>query len=226
MKLITTEDGSVETKDGKILLFSVERFLAEIANGDCCFICGAEPGSKKFTDEHVIPDWVLRDKGLHSGKIVLPNQAAFMYGRYVVPCCEECNGRMAMIFEEPISAAFAEGYDGVVQIMRSGQGALLWVWLALIFLKLHLKHRELRWHVDRRLGDVKISKAYDWTQLHHIHCVIRSFYTGAVIDPKVYGSLFVLPASDAESPEEFDFADLLPGVSIFIRIGSSIDLRY
>src|SRR4051812_5717962 len=45
------------------------------------------------------------------------------------------------------------------------------------FFKVHLKHKELRWHRDRRLGDAKMSEPYDWTQLHHIHCVVRTFYT-------------------------------------------------
>jgi hypothetical protein len=217
--LIQKDDDSVETRDGRIVLFSVPRFLAEIEKGDGCFICGAKPGTKEFNDEHVIPDWVLRDRGLHSGNVVLPNAAAFMYGRYVVPCCRDCNEKMANIFEEPISAAFAQGYEGVVELIWTGRGQILWLWLALIFLKVHLKHRELRWHRDRRRGDAKMSEAYDWTQLHHIHCVVRSFYSGAAIDPKVYGSLFVWPATDIEGGEEFDFADLLPAASILLRIG-------
>src|SRR5690349_2335761 len=110
--LIRNDDDSVETRDGRIVLFSVPRFLSEIENGDGCFICGAKPGTKEFNDEHVIPDWVLRDRGLHSGNLVLPNAAAFMYGRFVVSCCKDCNEKMANIFEEPISAAFARGYEG------------------------------------------------------------------------------------------------------------------
>ena len=78
--------------------------------------------------------------------------------------------------------------------MRSGNGALLWRWMALIFFKLHLKHRELWWHLDRRGRNTKMSEKYDWVQLHHIHCVLRTFYTGAIIDTKVYGSLLVWPA--------------------------------
>ena len=219
MALRKMDDDSVESEDGRIILFSVPRFLAEIENGDGCFICSAKPGTKEFNNEHVIPDWVLRDRGVHSGKIVLPNSEPFMYGHYVVPCCKECNGKMADIFEEPISRAFARGYEGVADLMRTGLGYLLWHWLALIFLKVHLKHREFRWHQDRRLGDLRMSGAYDWTQLHHIHCVVRSFHTGACIHPNVYGSLFVWPASDAEDGEKFDFANLLPGASVLIRIG-------
>jgi hypothetical protein len=219
--LMVSEDGSVESHDdGRIILFSVERFLAQIRDGDGCFICGARADTKLFNNEHVIPNWVLRDRGLHSSKLALPNQAAVMYGRYVVPCCKDCNESMATEFEDPISEAFAEGYEGVANLMRSGRANLLWRWLALIYLKLHLKHRELRWHLQRQLGDTKMSEAYDWTQLHHIHCVVRSFYTGAIIDPKVYGSLFVWPASDVEDTESFDVANLLPAASILIRIGA------
>ena len=87
--LLVSQDGSVESHDGRIALFSLERFLAEIRDGDGCFICGARASTKHFNNEHVIPDWVLRDRGLHSSKLILPNQAAFMYGRYVVPCCKD-----------------------------------------------------------------------------------------------------------------------------------------
>jgi hypothetical protein len=217
--LIRKRDGSVETQEGRIVLFSVERFLDEIANGDSCFICGAKPGEKEFNSEHVIPDWVLRNRGLHSGSIVLPNKASITYGRCVIRCCQECNENMANIFEVPISEAFARGYEGVTNMMRTGRSFLLWLWLALVFLKLHLKDRDMRWHLNRSLGDAKISDAYNWTQLYHIHCIVRAFYTGAVIDPKVHGSLFVWPASDIEGDEEFDLAEVLDGASILIRIG-------
>jgi hypothetical protein len=126
---------------------------------------------------------------------------------------------MAEVFEEPISQAFARGYEGVVDLIRKGRGHLLWNWLALIFLKIHLKHRDLRWHLNCNQGDARMSEAYDWTQLHHVHCVARSFHTGATIDPRVYGSLFVWPASNSEGGEEFDFANLLLGASLLLRIG-------
>ena len=155
------KDDSVESADGRIILYSVTRFLDEIANGNECFICGAKSGTKQFNREHVIPDWVLRDRGLHSGNIALPNKGAVMYGRYTVPCCSECNTKMATIFENPISDAFARGWKGVTDLIRKDGGRLLWLWLALIFLKAHLKHRKLRWHLNRKQGDARIADAYD-----------------------------------------------------------------
>jgi hypothetical protein len=64
-----------------------------------------------------------------------------------------------------------------------------------------------------------MADTYDWTQLHHIHCVVRAFSTGAAIDPQVYGSLLVWPANTDENGDQFDFADLLPEASLLIRIG-------
>jgi len=48
MQFKRLKDDSVETVDGRIILYSVTRFLDEIANGDGCFICGAKPGTKEF----------------------------------------------------------------------------------------------------------------------------------------------------------------------------------
>jgi hypothetical protein len=119
--------------------------------------------------------------GLHSGNITLPNKGAVMYGRYTVPCCAESNTQMAKIFETPIGAASARGRKGVTELVAKDGGRLLWHWLALIFLKGHLKHRDLRWHLNRNPGDARIDDTYDWTELHHIHCVVRSFHTGAFL---------------------------------------------
>ena len=218
---IRTTDGSIEAPGGRVIYFSVDRFISEIAKGDACFICGGKPTEKPFNDEHVLPAWILRKHALHSGKIALPNSADFMYGRYVIPCCTECNSRMSEIFEAPISAAFEQGYQGVRQFLRGDGGPLLFLWLASLFLKTHLKHRELRWHLDARRGDEKIADLYDWTELHHIHSIVRAFYSGAKLNARVYGSLVLLPASMNEGPEYFDYGDLFPGRSVLLRLGDT-----
>jgi hypothetical protein len=107
-----TPDGSVETRDGRVVLFSVDRFISEIVHGSGCFICGASPASKQFNDEHVIPDWILKRHELHSGRLIMPNSEDFMYGRYVIPCCVECNTEMSKFLEGPISAVFDRGIQG------------------------------------------------------------------------------------------------------------------
>jgi hypothetical protein len=82
-----------------------------------------------------------------------------------------------------------------------------------------LKHRDLRWHLNRNLGDARIADTYDWTELYHVHCIVRSFHTGAFLQDGVYGSILVLPASDADGGEQFDFANVLDGASIMLRFG-------
>ena len=214
---IRTNDGSIETPDGRVIYFSLDRFISEIAKGSACFICGGTSAKKSFNNEHVLPDWVLKRCELHSRRVTLPNSEGFMYGRYVIPCCTECNALMSELFEVPISAAFEEGYRGLVEFMKSEGGPRLFVWLAMLFLKTHLKDRDFRWDLDARRGNEKIADIYDWTELHHIHCLVRSFYSGASLSPRVFGSVALLRAT--KSDEQFDYGDLLPGKAVLLRLG-------
>jgi hypothetical protein len=79
-----TPDGSFLDHSGKVLFFSIDRFVNDICLGRCCFICGAQPGSKVFNDEHVIPEWVLRKFDLFDRTITLPNGGTVKYGRFKV----------------------------------------------------------------------------------------------------------------------------------------------
>jgi hypothetical protein len=74
-----TEDGSVLTKDDRVVFFSCSRFITDVVQGNCCFICGARPGTVPFNDEHILPDWILRKFGLHDKTINLPNGGKFRY---------------------------------------------------------------------------------------------------------------------------------------------------
>jgi hypothetical protein len=84
MMFRVTQDSSVLDRDGRIIFFSLERFISDIANGDCCFICGVQRGAFPFNDEHVIPDWILRRFGLHGRRIQIPNLTGFRYGELTV----------------------------------------------------------------------------------------------------------------------------------------------
>jgi hypothetical protein len=129
---------------------------------------------------------------------------------------------MGEIFEVPISQAFNNGYDAVANFMREpGSINKLFVWLCLIYLKTHLKDLSLRMHRDLRLSDEVIADMYEWDELHHIHCVARSFLSGAMIDPEVFGSLLLLPAKQMEDQDGFDYGDHYKGRSILVRIGES-----
>ena len=163
-------------------------------SGRCCFICGAQPGSKIFNDEHVIPDWVLRKNGLFHKSITLPNHLTIKYDRFKVSCCQDCNSLMGRRIEERISKVVNAGAEAIQKHIAGGGALEFFVWLGLIFLKTHLKDREFRIHRDLREPDDKIGDMYNWEELHHLHCVTRCFMNGAVIERGVFGSLGVFAA--------------------------------
>jgi hypothetical protein len=198
-------DGSIEDADGKVIFFSTARFVQDIVLGECCFICGARPGQKPFNDEHVIPEWILRRYNLFDRKITLPNETGLRYGSYTVPCCADCNALMGRHFEEPISHAVN---GGRLLDLVSTDPLLVYAWLALIYLKTHLKDRALRLHLDTRKGSEKIADDYDWTELHHLHCLARYFYSGAEIEREAAGSFTALNVDNGGSTDRFDYSDL------------------
>ena len=218
--MFITEDGSAVRDDGTVIIFSIERFIRDIVEGDCCFICGKRRDEVLFNDEHVIPDWVLRRAGLYERQITLPNRTLYRYRQYKVPCCVPCNSLMGITFELPISRLFEQGYDAVAEHMRTREGiAQLFIWLAFIYLKTHLKDLSLRMHQDRRMPDGQIADVYDWENLHHVHCVARSYLAKVAIHPEVVGSVLLMPAKAGPDEEQFDYADSYPARTLFLRIG-------
>lgn len=207
--------------DGKIIFFGLQDFLNDIAKGNCCFICGAKPDSKEFNNEHVIPDWILKKYKLHGKSITLPNGTTFTYGQYTVPCCAECNGELGDFYENPISKLLSKSYSEIVDEIKNDPKivSLLFKWLSLIFLKTHLKDKSLLYERDRRINSGFLADDYYWEEMHHIHCIARSYYSGAKIDNKVYGTLFILPAITSGNLGRFDYVDSHWGKGVMLQLG-------
>jgi hypothetical protein len=201
------------------MFFSIRRFIDNVVGENVCFICGADPNSVGFNDEHVIPDWILREYNLHNRRITLPNEAGLQYGQYKVACCVDCNSRMSVVFERPISNLVRQGLNAFTDYLLGGGLSHVFQWLALIYLKTHLKDRHLRLWLDRRKSDQTVADLYDWGELHHIHCIARAFYTGADIAPEALGSIVVWPARNIEPDVNFDYADCYEGSTILLRLG-------
>src|SRR2546426_9896932 len=107
--LAQTSDGSIEDH-GKVVYFSSDRFMAEIALGNNCFICGTSPNRTPFNDEHVLPDWILRRYSLYDRVIHIPNGTQYRYRNLKIPCCVKCNSLMGKVFETPLRDMFHKGY--------------------------------------------------------------------------------------------------------------------
>ena len=216
-----TEDGSVVDDTGKVIYFSLERFVRDIGLGDCCFICGASPSDVPFNNEHVIPEWILRRFGLFDRSLTLPNGTSMRYDRYTVPCCVACNGLMGRVIEQPIGALTEGGYDAV-NAWREQHGILnLYVWIGLLFLKTHLKDRTLRVYLDARKGHARIAEElqYDWGGLHYLHTLVRCFATGTGIHTDALGSFFIVKVRGDASGQVFDYGDLYHSQSVMLRLG-------
>ncbi|MFN4175588.1 hypothetical protein [Phenylobacterium sp.] len=209
---------TIKDSNGRVLLFSCEQFVEDICLGDCCFTCGAAPGTKPFNNEHVIPRWVLKRYGLFDKQITLPNGEQHTYGTYRVPCCEACNTHLGRTVETPVSELLLGGHAQVTARLNPDTLSLLFTWLCLVFIKTHMKDRLLRVHRDPRHGQGKIADGYAWPDLHHIHAVARATYSGASLGDGVVGSMMFLPIDDPTAKDLFDWIDMTAEQTVALRI--------
>jgi hypothetical protein len=207
--------------DNRILFYELNHFIKDIVNGNCCFICGTQPESKEFNDEHIIPDWILRKFKLQDQRITLPNKSKIKYSKYKVPCCKECNSELGKNFEEPISELLGKSYDEIsIELNASDEKRnLLFRWLCLIYFKTHLKDKSLRENLDKRAEDKKIGDTYWWEDFHHIHCIVRSHYTRAKIHSQVYGSIYVNKIILGTKDDRFDYIDNTLTKGVLLQLG-------
>ncbi|MEK6304516.1 MAG: hypothetical protein AABO41_27835 [Acidobacteriota bacterium] len=115
-----------------------------------------------------------------------------------------------------MAALFRDDFDGLASELSAPNNCLLYQWLCLLFIKTHLKDRDLRADRDRRNPSPQLSEFYDWEGLHHIHTVARAVQSRTVIDPNVQGTILVFEMG--ADPEPFEYGDLYDHSTIFIRI--------
>lgn len=212
-------DRTIVAADGRVLLFSCERFINDIVNGGCCFICGAEPGSKVFNDEHIIPRWVLRRFGLFDRSITLATGEKRTYDRYKVPCCKECNSLLGERIETPVSKLLDGSYDQVMEKLHENGNELLFTWLTLLFFKNHLKDLTVALDRNPMKSEGYIGDIYHWESFHHAHAIARSPYTRASLLQGVVGSVCVYEIDDRMHVDAFDYLTFSFAQVVMVRLG-------
>lgn len=132
----------IENATGKIVVMGPADFLRKVVFGECCFVCGAEPGTKLFNSEHVLPNWILKAFKAHNVVMDLPNGMSIKYGAYKVPCCVDCNRELSEKLEVPVSKLLKGGYDALQQVLKKNSDVyhLLFRWMCLIFFKTLPRH--------------------------------------------------------------------------------------
>ena len=199
---ITTEDGSVADQDGRIVCFSRQRFISEIARGEGCFLCGAHGDAAVLAQEHVLPRWLLSRYRLVDESVNLPGGQQVPYESYTVPCCTACQELIARRIETPMSEMVLAGGTAAVPLM--------FAWLGLTYLKIHLRERSFR-------PDAPPPDTRGYQALHHAHSVVRALCTGLVIDTEALGSLISLRVQPTQAAGGFDYCDIAPAHALLVR---------
>jgi len=225
--LVHKESGNVIHADDKRMLhYGFDDFVDCVVKGDDCFICGAENGSKPFNNEHVIPKWIMKHYCEPDGFIILPNGTTIKHVHYTVRCCEDCNSDLSEIYEKPISELIKKGYDFVWNALAKDESLYLKLfrWACLLFFKTHLKDSYLFAERDRRNSTGSIADTYCWHPLYHIHQIIRSFHTGALLTQDIQGTILVFEALDEGPKEQFDYLDNLNSQIVMVKVGQVVIL--
>lgn len=213
------KDGTILDLNGRELFLGLERFKALVKDQKRCFLCGAHEGDKPFNDEHVIPDWIQRAFDLRDKSIRLSNGTDFPYPKYKIRCCAECNSFLGKTFEAPISNAVSSGPDAFFQWYPK-EMFRIFLWMNLIYLKIHLKDNQLRLHRDQRAADTRLGDLYDWAELHHCHAMLRAARFGFGIDIETtLGSFMCLQLGEWARQHPYDYNDHLPTHTVMIRLG-------
>lgn len=176
--------------------FTPEEFYKKIILENNCFVCGINQKESVFNNEHIFPKWMIRDFKMYNDFIDLPNGGRHRYSTYTVPCCAKCNNQMGNEIEKPLSAVLLAGHDSVYNYLSRNDPWILYTWLARIFLKTHLKDKNLRQFIDPRKGETSIGDNYRWEGFYLPFLFSRAFYTRTTFDAKIMGTFLVFPVED------------------------------
>ena len=214
-------DGSVLDATGKVVVFSPRRFVSDICAGDCCFLCGAGPQDKPFNNALVLPEWLLSRYHLSANSVRAADGSTVRHDRHSVPTCRDCNKLINDEIERPVSEVVRRGGNAINDhIQKDGLGRF-YIWMALIFLKTHLKDNLARYRLDPGPGEEKRPDAHEWSKLHLVHSIVRGFFLGVEINEDATGSFLTMPANGAGVAGPFDYADLFAPQTMMIRLDNT-----
>lgn len=213
------DEHTVIDESGRYRFLSEQAFCELTKESDRCFVCLTAPGEE--TQEHVIPNWIIKLCDLREQTVRLSNGEKLLYPRYKIPCCESCNQALREAYEDPISRAMKGGLDSVLELHRADKTLLL-RWLNLLFFKTHYKDLSLRKHLDRREGKGTIGDAYDWGVMELPHALFRSVLFDVMIASPQIGSLVIVKLLNPEWAGIWDYRDDFASGTVYVRVGDLV----
>lgn len=213
----------IRDADGR-LIRGTKEIMLEHAKGYCPLCDKKMKKGVRKTNEHVIPNWMIKRFNLsENSKIVLPNDDFIRYGRnYGVPLCNSCNGLLNDVLEKPISTASASGPTVFEEWFKSRieNKLTLYVWMAWIMFKLSWKDHSFPVYPDPRKSAGLIGESYDYDFLFNLLSVVRACVFGCSVDSYVMGSLFGLPMQDdLDVDHQFDLVSFHHQKTLMITFG-------
>lgn len=172
------------------------------AYGAGCFICHRPFDDEvKATREDVVPKWMLKRLGLSSAAANLPSSKVFEYGKRKVPCCLDCNQRMSISLDKPVSDAFAAGCD----VVRGLDFTVLFLWLAKIYYGTRYRETGLRAQDHDPDSGPMLERDELQTSTEHLRRCLQ-FRPGQLSFAAQPGSIFVFRAGKPEDKaDRFDY---------------------
>jgi hypothetical protein len=208
------KDGTVMDARGNVVVFSAERFMKDVIAGNACFLCGVAPTARPFKNLLVLPEWLLKRYDLAAKTVQTARGATLRYDENTVPCCQSCNILVNDEIERPVCDAVSRGGDALNDYVAKNGLAKIYIWLALVFVKTHLKDNLARYSLAPA-GSAP--PALEWGKLHLVHSMVRGHLANIEIDVEATGSFMILPVNTQSVTSGFDYADLYGAQTAMVR---------
>lgn len=212
---------NITNSSGDIIFFSFKYFVEQIVEQNACFICGAKRGTKTFNKEHVVPDWIIKKHNLSTEWITLLNEQKISYPRYKIPCCKECNSKLAAFYENPIRQFFDKSFEDRIEFLKNHPDfeQKLFQWIGLIFCKIHLFDTQMRFNQNPTIDSPIISSFYNWKAFHILHSIVKNIDENLKIEAKYSTSLIFKSEIYNDEIFNYDYLDNFETMTCLLRIG-------
>lgn len=177
-----------------------------------CFFCQEAPSD---TNEHVIPQWILRDKdlsevnaatGIYNEKLSYPNGRTYQYNQLKVPACKSCNGGVWSQLEKKIQNSPIE--------LPSDKD--LWLWACKLYYGMTVRDEQLDWNPRNKgvsIADTVLLKDELEKSRYFLCCITGECST----EPEPFGSVFYFRYA---TKQRFHFIHFIETKSIAISAGT------